>query len=103
MTTTLLDLETEGGFTRAQVVALGRYLADNVATKADLGVLRAELRADMSELRADVRQELAADRLDLRKELEAFKVSTIKWMAGMLIGHLMATTALTVTLIRLLP
>jgi DNA-binding transcriptional MerR regulator len=57
--TAILDLE-KAGFSREQVEALARWHdagidARQLATKADLAELSAELKADLAELRAELR------------------------------------------------
>ena len=63
----------EAGFEDAQataiVDALRHAVTEEVATKADLSALRAELKADLSALRAELKTDNAEARADLYRAL----------------------------------
>jgi hypothetical protein len=64
--------------------------------------VRAELKKDIESLRGELKAELKKNvelvRAELRKEIAESKVSTIRWVAGMLI----AQAAFIATLVKLL-
>ena len=72
----------------AVVATVRDAVSDNVATKADMGELRAELKADMGELRA----ELKADISELRASMYRMVLTTS-----------LAVIGATVSLVKLLP
>ena len=72
----------------AVVATVRDAVSDNVATKADMGELRAELKADMGELRA----ELKADIAELRASMYRMVLTTS-----------LAVIGATVSLVKLLP
>jgi hypothetical protein len=98
----------EAGFEEKQAEALTAMLRDAVkpldtsdlATKADLGALKAdlvtkaELKAELAALKADVatKSELAALRADLKadlatkSELAAIKADLLQWIIGLIAG-----------------
>ena len=68
------DLE-QAGFNETQaeavVAALGASISGNLATKADLDLLKAELKADLKSEAANLRTEFKADIAELRTEFKA--------------------------------
>jgi hypothetical protein len=88
-------------------------IEENLATTTDLKTtesnltkyiesVRAELKKDIESLRGELKAELKKNvelvRAELRKEIAESKVSTIRWVAGMLI----AQAAFIATLVKLL-
>jgi hypothetical protein len=88
-------------------------IEENLATTTDLKTtesnltkyiesVRAELKKDIESVRAELKTELKKNvelvRAELRKEIAESKVSTIRWVAGMLI----AQAAFIATLVKLL-
>ena len=67
----------EGGMPEPQAAAIVRALADadvgQLATKADLSDLRAELREEIANLRTILGAEIADVRTELRTEVEALR------------------------------
>jgi hypothetical protein len=79
----------DAGFSEAQAESVADVIREgvsggDVATKADLGLLRSEIAATKAELKAEI--------ADVKAEI-------IKWM----FGAMLAQGALVVTLIKLLP
>ena len=111
-----------GGFTHSQAKAAAEAFAEatgqELATKSDLGLtkadiqaeiagLRAELKSDLATLRTEFKSDLATLRTELKTDMEslrtefksdmaALKVDFIKWMVGLLF----AQTALLLTLLK---
>ena len=69
----------EAGFSEKQaetiVAALGTAISGNLATKADLDLLKAELKAEFKAENAALRDELKADNAALKDELKAENTS----------------------------
>lgn len=70
----------EGGMPEPQAAAIVKALADadvgQLATKADLSDLRADLRSEIADVRADMRAEIAdvrAEIAEMRTEIEALR------------------------------
>jgi hypothetical protein len=115
---------TDAGMDPRQAEALVRGLGDmdtsELATKADLGVLRTELadvKTDMAEMRselktemAELRSELKTEMADLRSELRT-EIAGVKGEIAALKGEMfrfmylqaMGIVGLTVALVKLLP
>ena len=62
----------------AATVTAVQALTAHLASKADLEVLRGELRSEMSELRGELRSEMGS----LRGEMQALAREQLKWMAS---------------------
>jgi hypothetical protein len=56
--------------------------ADNAALRADLGTLESSLRADNAALRAELKADMAAVRAELKGDIAAAKSDTLKWIIG---------------------
>ncbi len=65
--------------------AIPLYDYDEVATKADLAVLRSEFADEMNLLRGEVRGGLADLRAELIERVEALRASNSRWMVALLI------------------
>ncbi len=111
---------TESGFTERQaetladeqVALLNANLAtkaDIAAVKADIAKLRAELKADIAKLRAELKGDVAKVRAEfkgdiakvqaeLKADIATVKADLLKWM----IGALIAQGGLVVALVKLL-
>ncbi len=61
--------------------AIPLYDYDEVATKADLAVLRAEMAAGFAELRT----ELAELRAEMIERIEALRASNSRWMVALML------------------
>ena len=69
----------------AATVTAVQALTAHLASKADLEVLRGELRSEMSELRGELRSEMGSLRGEmgtLRGEMQALAREQLKWMAS---------------------
>ncbi len=103
--TAILKL-SQAGFTDDQVTALAEYFDEQMATKADIAAIEAdiaelktELKYDIEKIRADLSSEIARVRADLELKIADAKADTIKWVAGLMV----AQGAAIVALIRFLP
>lgn len=70
---------TQHGFTEEHaelIVDAINDQSDQLATKNDLAMLKAELKADMTELRA----EILKVKSELREEIKDIKIDLLKWM-----------------------
>jgi hypothetical protein len=94
----------EAGFEEKQAEALTAMLRDAVkpldtsdlVTKADLAVLKADLKAELAALKADLKADLTADlaalKADLKadlatkSELAALKADLLQWIIGLIAG-----------------
>lgn len=89
---------TEGGFTEKQAETLAEehvaLLNANLATKADLAAVKAELKRDIEAVKADI----AVVKAELKRDIEAVKADLLKWLFGALI----AQGGLIVALVKLL-
>ena len=64
---------------------------EHLATKADLGELKAEFKADLGELKAEFKDEMGK-----------LQVSLIKWMVGLVLGGMVGITGLVIAVMRLM-
>jgi hypothetical protein len=71
--------------TETLLKAIPLYDYDEVATKADLAVLRSEFAGEMNLLRGEVRGGLADLRAELIERVEALRASNSRWMVALLI------------------
>lgn len=90
----------EAGFSDPQAEALVATVQEaaegaELATKADLGGLRAELKSEIAELRAEVKLESAGVRSEMRQvelrleaKIEAAKADTLNRVFGLILGAL---------------
>ena len=79
----------EVGFTEPQAEAVVTAVLDgtagaDLATKADLAELKAELKAEMAELRAELRQ----SELRLEAKIEGIKADILNRVFGLILGAL---------------
>jgi hypothetical protein len=77
--------EVIGDATETLLKAIPLYDYDEVATKADLAVLRSEFAGEMNLLRGEVRGGLADLRAELIERVEALRASNSRWMVALLI------------------
>ena len=96
---------TESGFTEKQAETLAEehvaLLNANLATKADIGALKADIarvEAGTEALRQETRAGMEALRQETRAAIEAVKADLLKWLFGALI----AQGGLIVALVKLL-
>ena len=64
---------------------------EHLATKADLGELKAEFKADLGELKAEFKDDMGK-----------LQVSLIKWMVGLVLGGMVGITGLVIAVMRLM-
>ena len=104
---------TENGFTEKQAEALAdeqiALLNANLATKADVARIVADVEAHRQETKAGIeahRQETKAGIEALRQEtkadIAALKADLIKWMFGAVLGGMVAMTGLFAAIVRLM-
>ena len=74
---------------------------DVFATKADLFATRAELKDEIAALRVELKEEIAALRVEVKEEIGALRAEMhqmearlIRWMAGALIGGMVAAATI---------
>ncbi len=92
----------EAGGDYAQMAeALNDEITVELATKSDLRALEGALKTEITELRTElrteiggVRTELARTRGELEGKIENAKAEIIKWVAGMMLVHLVAVVGL---------
>ncbi len=87
-------LRNKGHFTPEQAGALAEALGeadhDDLATKADLAALKAELKADIAEVRAELKADIAEVRADV-----------LKWIVGAIGFQTIVILAALVSLVRI--
>ena len=74
---------------------------DHLATKADVQELRGDMNAAVEELRVDMIAEMEKLRADLISEIRASEARKIKWIAGIMIGNMVANIAAIAALLHL--
>ncbi len=93
----------DAGFEEAQaeavVTTVGDAMTGNVATKADVTDLRADMKTEIAGLRAEMKTEMA----DLRAEMADQFSILYRHLWTMAIGIVGFTAGLTVALVKLLP
>ena len=89
---------------RADIDALRR------STKADIDALRAETKADIALLRADIdglrastKSDLAEAKADLRREIAETKAELIRWVVGVGFAQVAALIGAVFTIVHFLP
>ncbi len=90
------------GFTEKQAEALAyeqvNLLNSNLATKADIESIRAEVEA----LRLSIESKIEALRLSTEGKVESAKFEMVKWMIGAMVAQSTLIVVLTVALVKLL-
>ena len=106
----LADRLEAGGFTAGQARAVSGAFADamsgsDLATKAELFSVKADLQSDIASVRADLKTEIASVRADLKTEIASVRSSIaevkseiLKWM----FGAMAAQTAILLTVVKLM-
>ena len=90
----LVSINVPNDKARAVVDAMERDMGTTIATKADLQLLKQELKADIGELRQELRQETAL----IRKDMEILSATMTVRLGSMLmfgLGLLFAALKLT--------
>ena len=79
-------LREKGHFTSEQAEALAEALGEAVqgdlATKADLGAAKSELKTEIADLRMELKTEIADLRVELKTEIAGTKTDLLKWIIG---------------------
>ncbi len=90
------------GFTEKQAEALAyeqvNLLNSNLATKADIE----SIRADVEALRLSTESKIEALRLSTEGKVESAKFEMVKWMIGAMVAQSTLIVGLTVALVKLL-
>ncbi len=88
----------------AVVVTIGDAFGENIATRADLGEVKTELKADVAAVRAElgeVKTELKADVAAVRVDLAEMETRLYRHLWAMAAGIVGLTVSLTVALVKL--
>lgn len=80
---------------------------EHLATKADLGELKADLKSDIAELRAEhthmaTKADLGELKAEFKDDMGKLQVSLIKWMVGLVLGGMVGITGLVIAVMRLM-
>jgi hypothetical protein len=82
---------------RAMADGLDQALREEVATKSDLAVLRAEFKSDLGLLRSDLgllRSDMGGLKGELLAAMKADKIDFLKWVVMLIVGQTAVFTAL---------
>jgi Protein of unknown function (DUF1640) len=92
----------EAGFTEqqaeAQVQVFSEIIESNLATKQDLKEVEIALKQDSASLKRDIELLCAENKCDLAET----KGEIIRWMAGFIIGAVVAMTGIFATILKLM-
>jgi hypothetical protein len=98
---TYIDRLKAAGFAepqaRAMADGLDQALREEVATKSDLAVLRAEFKSDLGLLRSDLgllRSDMGGLKGELLAAMKADKIDFLKWVVMLIVGQSAVFTAL---------
>jgi hypothetical protein len=98
---TYIDRLKAAGFAepqaRAMADGLDQALREEVATKSDLAVLRAEFKSDLGLLRSDLgllRSDMGGLKGELLAAMKADKIDFLKWVVMLIVGQTAVFTAL---------
>jgi len=101
---------TQHGFTEEHaelIVDAINDQSDQLATKNDLAMLKAELKADITEVRAEiseVRSDLKAEILgvksELKEEIKDTKIDLVKWFVPLILTVLISNIAILIALFK---
>ncbi len=86
----------------AMAEALADELAADLATKADLTSVTAQLREEAERTRGELLAAMERTRGELLAEVQRSRGDTLKWVAGLLLVHAIGVVGLTAGLVRLL-
>ena len=90
---------TQHGFTEEHaelIVDAINDQSDQLATKNDLVMLKAELKADMTELRAEILEVKS----ELKEEIKEVKIDLLKWFAPLILTVLISNIAILIALFK---
>ena len=103
----------EAGFTEqqaeAQVQVLAGIIESSLATKLDIAEVKrdierlgAELKHDLGSTEAALRRDIELLRAEIKRDLAETKGEIIRWMAGLIIGAVVALTGIFATIVKLM-
>lgn len=90
---------TQHGFTEEHaelIVDAINDQSDQLATKNDLALLKAELKADITELRA----EILGVKSELKEEIKEAKIDLVKWFIPLILTVLISNIAILIALFK---
>ena len=90
---------TQHGFTEEHaelIVDAINDQSDQLATKNDLAMLKAELKADITELRA----EISEVKSELKEEIKEAKIDLLKWFIPLILTVLISNIAILIALFK---
>lgn len=90
---------TQHGFTEEHaelIVDAINDQSDQLATKNDLALLKAELKANITEVRA----EISEVRSDLKEEIKEAKIDLLKWFIPLILTVLISNVAILIALFK---
>ena len=90
---------TQHGFTEEHaelIVDAINDQSDQLATKNDLALLKAELKADITEVRA----EILAVKSELKEEIKEAKIDLVKWFIPLILTVLISNIAILIALFK---
>ncbi len=101
---------TQHGFTEEHaelIVDAINDQSDQLATKNDLAMLKAELKADItnvraeiSEVRSDLKAEILKVKSELKEEIKETKVDLVKWFIPLILTVLISNIAILIALFK---
>jgi hypothetical protein len=103
----------EAGFTEqqaeAQVQVFSEIIESNLATKQDLKEVEIAFKQDLKEIEIALKQDSASLKRDIellraetKRDLAEMKGEIIRWMAGFIIGAVVAMTGIFATILKLM-
>jgi hypothetical protein len=90
---------TQHGFTEEHaelIVDAINDQSDQLATKNDLALLKAELKADITEVRA----EILGVKSELKEEIKGAKIDLVKWFIPLILTVLISNIAILIALFK---
>jgi hypothetical protein len=90
---------TQHGFTEEHaelIVDAINDQSDQLATKNDLAMLKAELKADITEVRAEILEVKA----ELKEEIKEVKIDLVKWFIPLILTVLISNIAILIALFK---
>ena len=90
---------TQHGFTEEHaelIVDAINDQSDQLATKNDLAMLKAELKADITELKSEILEV----RAELKEEIKETKVDLVKWFIPLILTVLISNIAILIALFK---
>ena len=74
--------------------------SDQLATKNDLAILKAELKADINELKAELKTEFKTNISSLKEEIKEVKIDLLKWFIPLILTVLISNIAILIALFK---